>query len=108
METANKDREAFALAHLREELETQIENVVREYERRHGGPVELDMSLVEGEGGAETDDVLRRRVETIVEAFHRKPLVAETGVRVHKVTAIDSDEDGRVAVRVSYDYAAEE
>lgn len=105
METPSDDRNAFALAHLREELERQIENAVRDFETQHGGPIELDMSTVEGEGAAESDDSLRRRVETIVEAFHRKPVVMETGVRVHRVTAIDSDADGSVAVRVSYDYA---
>lgn len=108
METTKDDRNAFALAHLREELEKQIENTVRQFEEEHGGPIELDMSMIEGEGGAAGDDALRKHVETIVEAFHRKSLVAETGLRVHKVTAIDSDEDGTVAVRVSYDYAIED
>jgi hypothetical protein len=104
METPDKQRDAFALAHLREQLEKQIENAVRAFESEHSGPIELDMSMVEGEGGAESDDRLRKSVEAIVEAFHRNPVVSETGVRVHKVTAIDSDADGQIAVRVSYDY----
>lgn len=104
METPDKQRDAFALTHLRERLEKQIEEAVRDFESKEGGPVELDMSLIEGEGGAESDDSLRKSVEAIVDAFHRNPVVSETGVRVHKVTAIDSDADGQIAVRVSYDY----
>lgn len=104
METADKDRDAYALQHLQQQLEQQIETAVREYESEHSGPVELDVSFVEGEGEAPSDDTLRQRVETIVEAFHRKPLVSQTGVKVHKITAIDSDADGQIAVRVTYDY----
>jgi len=104
METPDKPRGAFALAELRERLEKQIKDAVRNYEATQSGPVELDMSLVEGEGGAESDDTLRKSVEAIVDSFHRNPVVSETGVRVHKVTAIDSDADGQVAVRVAYDY----
>lgn len=104
METADSDGNAYALRHLQDQLEAQIQTAVREYESQHSGPVELDVSFVEGEGSVPSDDGLRTRVETIVDAFHRKPIVAQTGVKVHKITAIDSDEDGQIAVNVMYDY----
>ncbi len=104
METGDRDASPHALRHLQEQLEKQIETVVREYETHHSGPVELDVNFVEGEGSVPSDDDLRKRVETIVEAFHRKPLVTQSGVKVHKITAIDSDEDGTIAVNVMYDY----
>ncbi|GEM_PF-4656579 len=104
MEAEDKDRDARALEQYKEELENQLQNIVREFQGRHPGPVEMDLSFVEGEGSGPAPDELKPRVRTIVEAFHRKPLVSRSGVRVHKVTAIDSDEDGQVAVRVLYDY----
>lgn len=104
METADKEGKPYALAHLQEQLENQIKTAVREFETHHSGPVELDVSFVAGEGSVPSDDNLRKRVEAIVDAFHRKPLVSESGVKVHKITAIDSDEDGQIAVRINYDY----
>lgn len=104
METADSDGNAYALRHLQDQLKEQIETAVREFESQHSGPVELDVSFVEGEGSVPSDDSLRTRIETIVDAFHRKPIVTRTGVKVHKITAIDSDEDGQIAVNVMYDY----
>ncbi len=104
METADKHRDAISLSHLRDELEKHIEDAVRDFERDHGGPIELDMSMVEGEGAAESDGSLRQNVASIVEAFQRNPVVSKSGVVVHRVTAIDSDADGEIAVRVSYEY----
>jgi hypothetical protein len=37
----------------------------------------------------------------------QEPVVRQTGLRVHKVTAIDSDADEHVVVRVTYDYRDE-
>lgn len=100
--------EARAVQQYQSDLEAHIEEVVREYEMNHDGPVELDLSFVEGEGAAEGDEALRSRVRSMVDAFHRKPAIEESGIVVHKVTAIDSNEDGRIVVRVHYDYADEE
>lgn len=108
MEEAEKGQEARALQQYREELESNIVRVLREYEMEHDGPVELDLSFFEGEGGAEVDEKLKSRIQSMVDAFHRKPLVQRSQVKVHKVTAMDSDADGTIAVRVHYDYAEEE
>lgn len=104
METDDSGGRPYALQHLQEQLKKQIETAVREFETAHKGPVELDVSFVEGEGSVPSDDGLRKRVEAIVDAFHRKPVVTQSGVKVHKITAIDSDEDGTIAVNVMYDY----
>lgn len=104
MESAESDGNAYALRHLQDQLEQQVQTAVREFESQHSGPVELDVSFVEGEGSVPSDDGLRKRVETIVDAFHRKPLVSRTGIKVHKITAIDSDADGTIAVNIMYDY----
>jgi len=104
MEPEDKDRDARALEQYKEEFEGQLENVVRDFESSHQGPLEMDLSFIEGEGSGPAPDDLKPRIANIVEAFHRKPLVNRSGVRVHKVTAIDSDEDGQFAVRVWYDY----
>lgn len=104
METADKDRDAHALEHYKRDFEKNVETIVQEYEINHSGPFEMDLSFIEGEGSGPAPDELKPRVKNIVEAFHRKPLVQQSGVRVHKITAIDSDEDGRIAVVVHYDY----
>lgn len=104
MEAEDKDRDARALEQYKAEFENQLENVVREFEGDHRGPLEMDLSFIEGEGSGPAPEELKPRVRTIVEAFHKKPLISRSGVRVHKVTAIDSDEDGQIAVRVMYDY----
>lgn len=108
METAEKERDARALQQYQQELESNIERIIRDYELDHKGPVEIDLSFFEGEGGAEIDEQLRARIQNMVEAFHRKPSVQQSGLAVHKVTAMDSDEDGRIVVRIHYDYAEEE
>ncbi len=104
MEPEDKDRDARALEQYKQDFEQQLETIVREFETKHRGPLEMDLSFVEGEGSGPAPEELKPRVASIVEAFQRKPLVNRSGVRVHKVTAIDSDEDGQFAVRVMYDY----
>lgn len=104
METNDRDRSPSALDDARQELEDKIQEIVREYEDETTGPLELDLSLVEGEGSGPGDEELRERIRSAVDAFHGKPLIEQSDIRVHKVTAMDSDEDGRIAVRVQYDY----
>lgn len=86
------------------ELERQIETLVREYESAHAGPVELDLSMNEGEGSGRAPEDLQSQVRGLVETFQQQPVISENGVRVHKVTAIDSDGDGQIALKVSYDH----
>lgn len=95
---------ARTLSQEKEDLERQIESLAREYEREHPGPLELDLTIGKENGGAGEEDSLRTRVSALIESFHRRPVVADSGVRVQKITAIDSDGDGSVAVRVTYDY----
>ncbi len=95
-----------ALKQAQEHFETRLQQAVDAYEHWTGGPLEIDLSLVEGEDLPIGDEVLRDKVRSLVDAFHREPIVRETGVRVHKVTAFDSDADGTAAVRVVYDYPA--
>lgn len=104
MEVEDKDRDARALEQYKAEFEEQLQSIVREFEGQHPGPMEMDLSFIEGEGSGPAPEELKPRVRNVVEAFHRKPLVNRSGVRVHKITAIDSDEDGEFAVRVTYDY----
>lgn len=95
---------AQTLTQEKEDFERQIETLAREYEGEHPGPVELDLTIGQGNGDAAEDNPLQRRVVALVESFHRRPVVADSGVRVHKITAIDSDGDGSVAVNVTYDH----
>ncbi len=105
--TENLDASAQAARSIeshKQDLERQIEMLVRDYERNHEGPVELDLTMNEGEGSAAAPEDLRDRVRHLVEEFQHNPVISQHGVRVHKVTAIDSDGDGSIALKVSYDH----
>lgn len=92
------------LERLQQDLERRVEKAVEAYEAEAGGPLELDMSFVPDEGHGPGDEDLAAKVASMVDAFHRTPAIEASGVRVHKVTALDSDEDGRAVVRIQYDY----
>ncbi|HEX7071128.1 MAG TPA: hypothetical protein VF190_09995 [Rhodothermales bacterium] len=95
---------AMSIEEQKAELERQISTLVQEYERKHEGPVELDLSMTEGEGSGGAPEDLQAQVRMLVEAFQQQPVISRSGVRVHKVTAIDSDGDGSIALSVSYDH----
>ena len=88
----------------KEDLERQIETVVREYGRENGGTVGLDLTMNDGEGAGGAPEDLDYRIRRLVEEFQSSPVISQNGVRVHKVTAIDSDGDGSIALKVSYDH----
>lgn len=106
MATSDDMTLALRLQEARESLEEQIRTAVRAYEVRTTGPVEFTMSLTNGEaqGNESGDDELRGTVRNLVEAFLAQEVVRETGVQIRRVTALDSDRDGKVAVNVKYDY----
>lgn len=106
MNIDDKPLQALGLQQAERVLEQQIQEAVRAYEHRNGGPIELDMDFMEGGNlGAEA---LQQQVRFIVSAFLEEPVVRRAGLRVHKVTAIDSDADEHVVVRVTYDYLDED
>jgi hypothetical protein len=92
------------LERLQQDLERRVKRAVEAYEAETDGPLELDMSFVPDEGHGPADEKLGDKIASIVEDFHRMPAIEASKVRVHKVTALDSDEDGRAVVRIQYDY----
>ena len=112
-ENPNGGTSAHALERAKEALERQIERAVADYEHAHEDePLEVSLNfdeedLPEGEDN-EADEELMSQIVELVEDFHRSPAVSGKGVRVLRLTAIDSDADGEVAVRVHYDYAGYE
>jgi hypothetical protein len=107
----DKGTSAHALERAKHDLEEQIERVVADSARDHGNePLEVSLNfeevdLPEGEEN-EADSALMDRIAGLVDDFHEAPAVSGTGVRVRRLTAIDSD--GEVAVQVDYDYAGYE
>lgn len=103
-----KIEQARALAAARESLERQIEQAVRTYQSDSHKPLDVEVHFTEeGEGGAGPelgDQHLRDTIRSYVSAFRSQRAVLDSGVRVLKVTAIDSDGDGKPAVDVVYDY----
>ena len=108
-----KTAPAHALERAKRDLEEQIERVVTDFEHTRGDePLEVSLNfeeedLPEGEDN-EANQALMDRIATLVDDFHNDPAVTGKGVRVIRLTAIDSDADGQVAVRVDYDYAGYE
>lgn len=104
MKTQARHFSPFTLGGLRRELETKVRHVIRRHERINHGPMEIDL-FFPNDGAAELGDPhLRRRVRSIVTAFHRRPIVKEAGLRVTEITAIDADDDERAAVRILWDF----
>lgn len=106
----DKDASAHSLERAKHDLEAQIERAVADYEHAHGDePLEVSLNFEEedlpegadNEAGAD----LMEKIAGLVDDFHNSPSVSGQGVRVVRLTAIDSDADGEVAVRVHYDYA---
>ena len=107
----DKDAPAQALERSKRSLEEQIERAVAAHERGDE-PLEVSLNfeeedLPEGEDN-EAPQELMNRIAELVDNFHNAPAVSGKGVRVQRLTAIDSDADGEVAVRVHYDYAGYE
>ena len=104
MNASNPGVSPLKLERLQRELTARIEAAAREHEAQADGPLDLDMNFGSETGASIGDAALRRSVEQLVRDFHEHPAVVQAGVRVHKVTALDSDADGEVAVKVQYDY----
>ena len=109
---AGKEATALKLQEAREDLERQLQTAIRRYDEKTKDPMAFVLNL-EGGVGPSDDDVpeaereLRGTVRSLVDAFHRKPIVQETGVRVYQVEAMDSDKDGVFALDVKYEYSAD-
>ena len=103
MEPTEKEVSAIQLEKAKETLEANIAQAVQSHEALIDGPVEIDWHT-EGETLGENAEGLDATVRSLVESFEKLPVVVNSGIKVQKVTAIDSDSDGEVAVRVSYDY----
>ncbi len=101
---------AVELQEARERLEAHLREALSGHVLQEDLAFDLNLedNTVTGEADlSEKQRALRRIVRTCVEAFHTADIVRQTGVRVYKVTAIDSDSDGRVAVNVKYEYPAD-
>lgn len=98
------EKQARAIQQHKENLEEQIRTVLREYERQHGGPLAVELAFADDMPGGAAPEELKARVQSVVEAFHDQSAVSESGIRVQKVTAMDSDADGTIAIEVEYDY----
>lgn len=103
-----KEQQAIALEKAKETLDRQIEEALETYQQQSDEPLEFNLPIEENPevGGAPTGDAeLRQRVLQLVEDFHRQDVVRQSGVHVQKVTVLDSDADGQVAIDVEYAYA---
>lgn len=108
----DKDQPAHALQRAKSDLEDQIERAVATHEPPTGDSIEVSLNfeeedLPEGEDN-EAGPELMERITGLVDDFHSSPAVTGKGVRIRRLTAIDSDADGEVAVRVHYDHAGYE
>lgn len=108
MPTEKDEIRARELQDLKQNLERDIENAVATYEGPGTEPVELNLTFDGAPTGSNRSDDEGEPAATVrglVDGFHRREAVRESGVRVLKVTAVDSDHDGTVAVHVQFDHA---
>ena len=105
---ADKETLARSLQEAREHLESALETAFRTYEQDNDDPLDLrvDVSAPSTlpDDTSERERTMHGTIRTLVDQFHHHPAVAESGLRVRSVTAMDSDADGTVAVNVSYEY----
>ena len=102
----HKEDRARKLEGEKEKLEEEIEQLVEG--RQRSKPLELNIGMdknPEVSGQEKGEDELLNRIRELVNAFHKRPIVQSAGVQVQKITAFDSDADGRVALDVEYHYA---
>lgn len=91
----------------KEHLESGIEEVLRRNEESDS--VRFDITFDEEgrlEFTRETGEIPVEPVRELVDEFHGRDEIIQSGVQVRQVTAIDSDADGEVAVNVRYVYTA--
>lgn len=98
------EQQARAIQDHKNSFERQIETMLREFEASHEGPLAVEMTFAEDQPGGTAPEGIKSRIETAVETFHRLPAIDRSGIRVQKLTAMDSDADGTIAVEVEYDY----
>jgi hypothetical protein len=103
---ADKEERAIKLGAARESLESRLREVFQSY---GSGTFQFELNVDERrsrmlEGDDSLDETLRNQIMSQIESFEQNPDVSESGMRVYKVTAIDSDGDGQVAMKVQYEY----
>lgn len=107
MSVASKKAEAEKLESARQAFEDRLRQALEAHEKETGESVALELHLeqdprFQGADAGRAD--LLNRISDLVDAFHEQAVVQESGVRVQRVTALDSNEDGRVALDVKYFY----
>ena len=105
METSGGPSLAIALEKAKQEFEERLTQEIRLYERQHEGELELDVTFEEDAGASNrgTPELIQT-VRQHVDAFHHRQPVQTSGVYIYRVTAIDSDADGQIALNVKYEY----
>lgn len=107
MEHDERVTPALEIEKAKEALETEIAEAVAAYERDDDEKEALEVSINFDEDRSadpEPDAALREKIRAAVTSFHERPIITTSNVRVQRLTAIDSDADGEVAVSVDYDY----
>ena len=106
---ADREIPALRLEESKRDLEAKLEDAFRAYERRTDGDIEVALDtddLRSDDEAADGDDELRVHIRNLLDAFHAQEIIKQTGVHVSRVTAIDSDADGTIALDVKYEYPA--
>lgn len=106
---ADRVTPALRLEEAKRDLEAKLDDAFRAYERRADGDIEVALEVDElnsADGPTAGDDELRIHLRNLLDAFHAQEIIKQTGVHVSRVTAIDSDADGTIALDVKYEYPA--
>ena len=102
----HKEDRARKLEEEKERLEEKIGQLLEGHQREE--PLDLNIGIDEApevSGQDKGEDELIDRIHKMVNEFHGRPIVQSAGVQVQKITALDSDADGRVALDVEYSYS---
>ena len=85
-----------------------LQHALGTYERETGEELDLRLDLTRPPSlppeAPEAERRLHSTLRMLVDQFHNHPAVAQSGIKVLSLTAMDSDADGRVALNVKYEY----
>lgn len=100
-----KSNIALRIEEAKQDFEARLDEAFHRHLDELGNPLEIDLNG-DNEVVREEHGELLQEVKMLVEAFGHQAPIQEADVHVHKITVVDSNKDGRLAINVMYDHRA--
>ena len=104
MATSEDKTLALEIQQAKQQFESQLATLFNTHVDEAAEPIEIDLTQEDEDYKHRFDASFLAEVDMLAEAFHQRAPVRRANVHVHKITAVDSDGDGQLAVNVMYDH----